>query len=599
VTNLRQLLLVLCLSCLALTSCVTPDQHGPVASATSATAAVTGSAAAATTTPIIDYRERFLPIVARHGMVAGPEQLATEVGAQMLREGGNAVDAAVATGFALAVTYPRAGNLAGGGFMLIHLADQNRQTLIDYREIAPAAASRNMFLDAQGNLDHDREYFSLQAAGVPGTVAGLLYALEKYGTLSREQVLAPAIALAAEGLTVSFGLNYEINASAAQLRKNPAAVQLFFHANGTPYDMGDTWRQPDLAWTLRQISARGKDGFYTGEVAQRITREMAAGGGLITAQDLADYRVVEREPVRGTFRDFEVVSTPPPSSGGVHIIQMLNILEGYDLKALGHNSAAYLHYLTETMKLAYADRSLYLGDPDFVAVPVAQLTDKAYAARQRQLIDSKRATPSVDIAPGRLLGSESTETTHYSVADRFGNVVSNTYTLNFSFGSNIVVPGTGMLLNNEMADFATSPGNSNAFGLVQGEANKIEPGKRPLSSMSPTIIFRDGKPWLATGSPGGSVIISTVLQMALNAMEFDMNVATAAAEPRIHHQWMPDTLQMEEGFSVDTVRLLQGMGHPVSISDRTTGCTSSIMLEDGWLLGAADPRRYGGWVAGY
>ena len=597
--NLRQLLLILSLSCLALTSCVTTDQPGTATSGTSATPAVTGSAAAATTAPIIDYRERFLPIVARHGMVAGPEQLAAEVGAQMLREGGNAVDAAVATGFALAVTYPRAGNLAGGGFMLIHLADENRQTLIDYRETAPAAASRDMFLDAQGNLDHDKEYFSLQAAGVPGTVAGLLYALEKYGTLSREQVLAPAIALAAEGLTVSFGLNYEINASAAQLRKNPAAVQLFFDADGNPYEMGDTWRQPDLAWTLRQISARGKDGFYSGEVAQRITNEMAAGGGLITAQDLAGYRVVEREPVRGRFRDFDIVSTPPPSSGGVHIIQMLNILEGYDLQAMGHNSAAYLHYLTETMKLAYADRSLYLGDPDFVTVPVAQLTDKAYAARQRQLIDSQRATPSVDIAPGRLLGSESTETTHYSVADRFGNVVSNTYTLNFSFGSNIVVPGTGMLLNNEMADFATSPGNSNAFGLVQGEANKIEPGKRPLSSMSPTIVFHDGKPWLATGSPGGSVIISTVLQMALNAMEFDMNVATAAAGPRIHHQWMPDVLQMEEGFSVDTVRLLQGMGHPVSISDRTTGCTSSIMLENGWFLGAADPRRYGGWVAGY
>ncbi len=597
--NLRQLLLTLSLLCLALTSCVTIDQHDTASSVTHAPPAPVGSAPAATTTPIIDYRERFLPIVARHGMVAGPEQLAAEVGAQILRQGGNAVDAAVATGFALAVTYPRAGNLAGGGFMLIHLAEENRQTLIDYRETAPAGASRDMFLDAQGNLDHDKEYFSLQAAGVPGTVAGLLYALEKYGTLSREQVLAPAIALAAEGLTVSFGLNYEINASAEQLRKNPAAMQLFFHADGTPYDMGDTWRQPDLAWTLGEISARGKDGFYSGAVAQRITAEMAAGGGLITTRDLADYRVVEREPVRGTFRDFEIVSTPPPSSGGVHIIQMLNILEGFELQAMGHNSAAYLHYLTESMKLAYADRSLYLGDPDFVAVPVAQLTDKAYAARQRHLIDSKRATPSVDIAPGRLLDGESTETTHYSVADRFGNVVSNTYTLNFSFGSNIVVPGTGMLLNNEMADFATSPGNGNAFGLVQGEANKIEPGKRPLSSMSPTIIFRDGKPWLATGSPGGSVIISTVLQLALNAMEFDMNVATAAAEPRIHHQWMPDVLQMEEGFSVDTVRLLQGMGHPVSVSDRTTGCTSSIMLEDGWLLGAADPRRYGGWVAGY
>ncbi len=597
VNNLRQLLLLLGLLALSLTSCVAIDPKP--ASGASAIDMPAGNTATATTAPIIDYSERFLPIVARRGMVAGPEQLAAEVGAQILRQGGNAVDAAVATGFALAVTYPRAGNLAGGGFMLIHLANEGRQTLIDYRETAPTGASRDMFLDAQGNLDHEKEYFSLQAAGVPGTVAGLLYALEKYGTLSREVVLAPAIALASEGLTVSFALNYEINGGAAQLRKDPAATQLFFRADGSPYDIGDTWRQPDLAWTLRKIRDHGKDGFYTGEVAQRITATMAAGGGLITAQDLADYRVVERVPVRGTFRDYTIVSAPPPSSGGVHIVQMLNILEGFDLQAMGHNSAAYLHYLTESMKLAYADRSLYLGDPDFVEVPVAQLTDKAYAARQRQHIDSTRATPAADIAPGRLLDSESTETTHYSVADRFGNVVSNTYTLNFSFGSNIVVPGTGMLLNNEMADFATSPGNPNAFGLVQGEANKIEPGKRPLSSMSPTIVLRGDKPWLATGSPGGSVIISTVLQLILNAMEFDMNVATAGAEPRIHHQWMPDVLQLEQGFSPDTVKLLQAMGHPVSVSDRTTGCTSSIMLESGWLLGAADTRRPGGWVAGY
>jgi gamma-glutamyltranspeptidase / glutathione hydrolase len=557
------------------------------------------SVEAAANEPIIDYRERFIPVVARNGMVVGPEELAAEVGAQMLRQGGNAVDAAVATGFALAVTYPRAGNLAGGGFMLIHLADQNRQTLIDYRESAPAAASRDMYLDAQGNLDHAIEYFSLQSAGVPGTVAGLLYALEKYGTLTREQVLAPAIALANNGFPVSFALSYEINASAERLLKNPAAKHLFFKADGTAYQIGENWRQPDLAWTLGQISASGVKGFYHGAVAQRITDEMVSGGGLITAQDLADYRVVERAPVRGTYRGFEIVSTPPPSSGGIHILQILNVLEGYDLQAMGHNSAAYLHHLAESMKLAYADRSLYLGDPDFVEVPVAQLIDKAYAKRQRARINSEQATAAADIAPGKPLAKESTETTHYSVADRFGNVVSNTYTLNFSFGSSIAVPGTGMLLNNEMADFAASPGSANAFGLVQGEANKIEPGKRPLSSMSPTIVLRDGKPWLATGSPGGSVIITTVLQMALNAMEFDMNVATAAAEPRIHHQWMPDELQMEEGFSPDTVRLLQAMGHPINIAGRTTGRTNSIMLHGGWLFGASDSRRPGGWVAGY
>ena len=408
--------------------------------------------------PIINFQQRFLPVVARHGMVASPERLAAEVGTQILQNGGNAVDAAVATGFALAVSYPRAGNLGGGGFMLIHLAGGDRQTLIDYRETAPAAAGRDLFLDKNGKVDRSREFFSHQSAGVPGTVAGLLYALEKYGSMTREQVMAPAIALAERGLTVSFALNFEINARSEQLRKNPEALRLFFNPDGTPHEMGETWRQPDLAWTLRQIQKKGRDGFYAGEVAQRIIAEMEAGDGLITAQDLAGYRVVERQPVRGRFREFEIVSTPPPSSGGVHIVQMLNILEGFDMAAMGHNSAAYLHHLAESMKLAYADRSRYLGDPDFTEVPVPQLIDKAYAARQRQLIDPARATPSTDISPGKMLPGESSDTTHYTVADSHGNVVSNTYTLNFSFGSHIAVPGTGMLLNNEMADFAVQPG---------------------------------------------------------------------------------------------------------------------------------------------
>ena len=596
--RLPQSRLILSLFSLAIASCATQEPDNAFVS-NADSVPMASNADTSTLIPIIDYKERFLPVIARNGMVVGPEQLAAEVGAQILRQGGNAIDAAVATGFALAVTYPRAGNLAGGGFMLIHLADDDRETLIDYRETAPAAASRDMFLDNEGNLDKQREYFSLQSAGVPGTVAGMLYALEKYGTLTREQALAPAIALARDGIPVSYSLFFEISASAQNLRKNPAAERQFFQPDGSAYAVGDIWRQPDLAWTLSEISEEGINGFYGGEVAQLITTEMESGGGLITAQDLADYRVVERQPVRGTYKDFEIVSTPPPSSGGVHIVQMLNILEGYDLQAMGHNSAAYVHHLTESMKLAYADRSLYLADPDFVDVPVTQLIDKAYAEQQRQRIDSNVATPSVDIAPGQLLGSESTETTHYSVADRFGNVVSNTYTLNFSFGSNIVVPGTGMLLNNEMADFASSPGSANAFGLVQGEANKIEPGKRPLSSMSPTIVFRAGEPWLATGSPGGSVIISTVLQTTLNAMVFDMNIATAAAEPRMHHQWMPDVLKMEEGFSLDTVRLLQAMGQNVDMASRTTGRTNSIMLDEGWLYGSSDTRRPGGWVAGY
>ena len=597
VNTIRQLLLALATSSLLLASCasVAPQRDQP---ADPAPTAVTDHDTRHHR-PIIDYRERFLPVVARNGMVASSERLAAEVGKQILQQGGNAVDAAVATGFALAVTYPRAGNLGGGGFMLIHLAAQDRQTLIDYRETAPAAAKRDLFLNANGEVDRAREYFSHQSAGVPGTVAGLLYALEKYGSMSREEVLAPAIELAEQGLSVSFALNFEINARAEQLRKNPEALRLFFKADGTLYDIGDTWRQPDLAWTLRQIEENGHNGFYSGEVARRITTEMEAGGGLITASDLAGYRAVERQPVRGRFRDFEIVSTPPPSSGGVHIVQMLNMLEAYDLAAMGHNSAAYLHHLTESMKLAYADRSVYLGDPDFVAVPVSQLTDRAYAARQRQLIDSNQATPSADIVGGRQLRGESTDTTHYTVADRHGNVVSNTYTLNFSFGSHIAVPGTGMLLNNEMADFAAIPGQANAYGLVQGEANKIEPGKRPLSSMSPTLVFRDGKPWLATGSPGGSMIITTVLQTLLNAMEFDMNIATAAARPRVHHQWLPDKLRVEHGVSPDTIRLLENMGHKVEFSSRTLGRTQSIMLNDGWLLGATDTRRPGGWVAGY
>jgi len=549
--------------------------------------------------PIIDYRERFMPVVARHGMVVSPEQLAAEIGTQILQQGGNAVDAAVATGFALAVTYPRAGNLFGGGFMLIHLDQGNQQTFIDYRETAPGKASRDMFLDERGAVDRRREFFSHQSAGVPGTVAGLLYALEKYGKLDRKTVLAPAIALARDGFPITFSQHYEINSRAKQLAQNPEAARLFLNGEGRARAIGETWRQPDLAWTLQQVSERGNDGFYGGEVAKRIAQEMVAGGGLITTADLAAYQVVERTPIRGSYRDFEIVSAPPPSSGGVHIVQMLNILEGFDLADMGHNSAAYLHHLSESMKLAYADRSKYLGDPDYVDVPVAELTSKAYATRQRQLINPQRATPSADIAPGRVLVAESADTTPYSVADQWGNVVSNTYTLNFSFGAHIAIPGTGMLINNEMADFAAQPGEPNAYGLVQGEVNRIEPRKRPLSSMSPTIVYRDGQPWLATGSPGGSVIITTVLQVLLNAMDFDMNVATAATAARIHHQWLPDLLRVETGVSPDTLALLRDKGHNVEIGKRTSGRTNSIMLQGGWLYGATDPRRRGGFVAAY
>jgi gamma-glutamyltranspeptidase/glutathione hydrolase len=554
---------------------------------------------AAAETPIIDFGSRFLPTVARQGMVVGPERLAAEIGLDMLRRGGNAVDAAVATGFALAVSYPRAGNLGGGGFMLVHLADGDRQTLIDYRETAPAAATRDLFLNDKGEVDQQRAYFSHKSAGVPGTVAGLVLAQARYGTLPLHEVMAPAIALARDGFEISFALNQEIAARAERLALNAEARKLFLDAEGRAPEVGTTWQQPELARTLQHIAEQGRDGFYTGEVAERIVEEMQAGDGLITAADLAGYRAIEREPVRGRFRDFEVISTPPPSSGGIHILQILNILEGYDLQAMGHNSAAYIHHLAEAMKLAYADRSRYLADPDFEPVPVADLTDKAYAERQRALIKPGRATPSSEVAPGRVLVDASHDTTHYTVADRFGNVVSNTYTLNFSFGSHIAVPGTGMLLNNEMADFAANPGQPNPFGLVEGEANSIEGGKRPLSSMSPTMVFRDGKPWLATGSPGGSLIITSVLQTVLNAMAFDMNIATAAAEPRVHHQWLPDKLVVEQGISPDTLNLLRAMGHNVDVAGRTLGRTQSIMLERSYLLGATDPRRPGGHVAGY
>lgn len=548
--------------------------------------------------PIIDYRYRFLPVVADRGMVVGPEQRAAEAGIRMLRLGGNAVDAAVATGLALAVTYPRAGNLAGGGFMLIHLAGENRQTLIDYRESAPAAATADLFLDDEGKTDRMREYFSHASAGVPGTVAGMLMALERYGTLPLETVIAPAIEFAEAGMEVSFALNYEINSRAERLAMNPEARRLFLTAENEAPAIGSVLRQPDLATTLRRIRDQGAAGFYQGPVAEHIVAEMERGDGLITAGDLAAYRAIEREPVRGTFRDFEIVATPPPSSGGIHIIQMLNILEGYDLSALGHNSAAYLHRLIESMKLAYADRSRYLGDPDFVDIPTAQLTDKGYAQRLRDSI-GETARPPGDISPGAHLARESSDTTHYTVADAAGNVVSNTYTLNFSFGSHIAVPGTGLFLNNEMADFAAEPGKPNAYGLVEGEANAIAPRKRPLSSMTPTLVLRDGKPWLATGSPGGSTIITTVLQTLLNAMAFDMNIAAAAAAPRLHNQWLPDRVYVESGFSPDTLQLLEQRGHNIEGGARTLGRTQSIMLENGHIYGATDTRRLGGWVASY
>lgn len=547
--------------------------------------------------PLIDFRSRFVPVAASGNMVVGPERLASEAGLIMLNQGGNAIDAAVATGFALAVTLPRAGNIGGGGFMLVHLAAENRNVFIDYREMAPAAATRDMFLTPEGKVDKRLAYFSHKASGVPGTVAGLIHALEQYGTLPLETVIQPAIDLAANGFTMDITLHQNLSARAERLAQDPETKRIFLREGGEAPAIGSLFKQPDLAGTLQRIADKGLEGFYAGKTAELIASDMAANDGLITQEDLASYVAVERTPVTGQFRGYDIVSAPPPSSGGIHVIQMLNILEPYPLETWGHNSAQYLHHVIEAMKLAYADRSEHLGDPDRMDAPIDFLLAKDYATSRRGIINSAQVTASAKIAAGVMPAPESPDTTHYSVADSAGNVVSNTYTLNFSFGSHITIPGTGILMNNEMDDFAARPGFPNAYGLVQGEKNSVAPGRRPLSSMTPTLIFRDGEPWLATGSPGGSLIITAVMQTVLNAMTFDMNIAEAAAAPRIHHQWMPDRVLIEPGISRDTLDILEGMGHNIETTRRTLGRTNSIQLDGPWRYGYSDLRRPGGHVA--
>lgn len=547
--------------------------------------------------PLIDFRSRFVPVAASGNMVVGPERLASEAGLIMLNQGGNAIDAAVATGFALAVTLPRAGNIGGGGFMLVHLAAENRNVFIDYREMAPAAATRDMFLTPEGEVDKRLAYFSHKASGVPGTVAGLIHALEQYGTLPLETVIQPAIDLAANGFIMDITLHQNLSARAERLAQDPETKRIFLREGGKAPAIGSLFKQPDLAGTLQRIADKGLEGFYAGKTAELIASDMAANDGLITQEDLASYVAVERTPVTGQFRGYDIVSAPPPSSGGIHVIQMLNILEPYPLETWGHNSAQYLHHVIEAMKLAYADRSEHLGDPDRMDAPIDFLLAKDYATTRRGIINSAQATASAKIAAGVMPAPESPDTTHYSVADSAGNVVSNTYTLNFSFGSHITIPGTGILMNNEMDDFAARPGFPNAYGLVQGEKNSVAPGRRPLSSMTPTLIFRDGEPWLATGSPGGSLIITAVMQTVLNAMTFDMNIAEAAAAPRIHHQWMPDRVLIEPGISRDTLDILEGMGHNIETTRRTLGRTNSIQLDGPWRYGYSDLRRPGGHVA--
>lgn len=549
---------------------------------------------------ILSPEARFHPVFGAHGMVATQEKRATRIGLEILRQGGNAIDAAVAIGFALAVALPRAGNLGGGGFMLIHHAETGETVALDYRETAPAAAGRDLFLNAEGEVDEEVARFSHRSAGVPGTVAGLAAALARYGSLPLAQVMEPAIRLAEDGFVVDKPLSESLRARAERLMRWPATRAIFFKsaAEGLFFEPGERLIQSDLAATLTMIAEQGPGAFYGGEIGRRIAAEMAANGGLITLDDLRAYRAVYREPVRGRYRDVEVAAMPPPSSGGVHLVQMLNILEGYPIDRLGHNSAQTIHLMAEAMRRAYADRSQYLGDPDFWPVPVKGLTSKAYAAELRALIDPIRATPSEAVAPGQPAPYESDETTHFSVIDAAGNVVSNTYTINFSYGSGIVAAGTGILLNNEMDDFSAKPGVPNAYGLIGGEANAIEGGKRPLSSMTPTILFRDGEPWVATGSPGGSRIISTTLQILLNVIDHGLNVAAATYAPRVHHQWLPDELRVERGLSPDTLARLAAMGHTVVEGD-AMGSTQSVLRADEGFYGAADPRRTGALAVGY
>nr|WP_297403392.1 gamma-glutamyltransferase [uncultured Marinobacter sp.] len=535
--------------------------------------------------------ERFHPVTARQGMVATSHTLATEVALQVLKDGGNAVDAAVTAGFALAVTQPRSGNIGGGGFMLIAKGDGSEPEAIDYREKAPAAATETMFQDASGEVVQNRSRFTHLAAGVPGTVAGLALALERHGTISLAQALAPAIKLARDGFIVPSRFTEGLGQARERLQRWPASLATFYKADGSAWQPGERFRQPELAATLQRIADQGVDGFYEGKTAQLIADEMARNGGLITLQDLKSYEPVVRQPVHGRYRGYDVYSMSPPSSGGTHIVQILNILEGFPIRESGHNSANTIHLMAEAMKLAYADRSKYLGDTDYVTVPLAGLTSKAYANELRKTIDADRARPASEIDAGKPAAYESPETTHFSVVDKWGNAVSNTYTINFSYGSGITVQGAGFLLNNEMDDFSAKPGVPNAYGLIGGEANKVEPGKRMLSSMSPTIVRKDGENFLVTGSPGGSRIITTTLQVIMNVIDHGMNIQTAVAAPRIHHQWLPDELRIEQGISPDTIALLEARGHHV-VTNSAMGAIQSIMIgEDGTLFGGADPRR--------
>ncbi len=528
------------------------------------------------------------PVRARHGMVVTRERHATAAGLQVLKNGGNAIDAAVAVGLALAVTHPSAGNIGGGGFMLVRLAD-GRTTFIDFREHAPAAASRNMYLDANGKATQD-SVTGYRAVGIPGTVRGLEYANKKYGKKPWAELVHPAYELASKGFPLSYALANSLRGQRG-LAGFPESKRIFLK-DGKFYEVGEVLTQPELAATLGRIEKLGSKDFYEGETARLLAKDMAAHGGLITEADMKGYTVHERATLTGTYHGYTIVTAPPPSSGGVGILQMLGMLDGTGYEKAGAGSATVLHYMTEAMRRYFADRSEHLGDPDFVKVPMTSLLAPKYIEKQRASIDPERATPSSQIKATVFTGHESNETTHYSVADEEGNVVSVTYTLNGGFGSKVTATGLGFLLNNEMDDFAPKPGEANMYGLVQGEFNAIAPGKTPLSSMTPTIVLKDGKPVLVVGSPGGPTIINTVLEVIVNVLDFNMNVQEAVNWPRFHHQWLPDELRVEAGISPDTVALLEKRGYTVK-RVAAQGEAAAIHWNNGWLEGAADPRTEG------
>jgi len=542
------------------------------------------------------------PERAKHGMVVSSHYLASQAGVEIMKKGGNAIDAAIATGFALAVTHPWAGNIGGGGFMVVHTND-GRVTAFDFREKAPAAAHERMYLDANGQYVKDLNHEGYLAVGVPGTVAGFFLAHEKLGGKPMADLVAPAIALAEKGFPLSWDLHDDFKNLAPEFKKYPGSAKVFLKRDAGFYEPGEIWRQPDLAKTLRRIHKNGRDGFYKGETARLLAADMRKNGGLITEEDLADYQAKERQPIHGTYRGFDIYSMCPPSSGGAALVEMLNILEGFNLREYGHGSAQHLHLMAEAMRRAFADRARYLGDPDFNPdMPISRLISKSYAEQVRRSISFNHVSPSDPVAMSEAY--ESTETTHYSVVDPAGNAVVVTYTLEDGYGSKIVAEGTGFLLNNEMGDFNPWPGRTDSTGKIGTAPNLVKPGKRMLSSMTPTIVAQNGKPYLLVGSRGGRTIINTVLQVIVNTIDFDMDVAEAIAAPRIHHQWLPNVLHIEEfGTTKDSQRLLEMMGHRVQVSrsSRSQGSAMGIMIDPktSLRLGSADPRAFDGAAVGF